>query len=321
MSSFDVAIVTWNDYVTTPEGEFELGERTVTQYYSIINNFSKGIEKLPEEISAEDIDIYIKSLRKAKLKSSTINKYVSALKSFFFILHSIGMIEVDPTADIRLSFRRGKRKRRVEEKTLTKDEIQLLFQTLEEWRFKNGKKDPNQERDRLIIQLLYATGMRRSELSSKRAKWGIMVKNIDLERGVIVVRRKGGFDQEVVITDLVPDVREKLRDWLTKKDLKGNEKLFTIGDRWVNFICRKWGQRAGFTKKLTSHRLRHTFGSHLGDLGVPAQTIQDLMDHSSITTTDQYVSTTKEAAMNILSGFGLYSPLREEKENGTKNET
>lgn len=68
----------------------------------------------------------------------------------------------------------------------------------------------------------------------------------------------------------------------------------------------------GLRNKIMPKNESHYF--HLGDLGVPAQIIQDLLDYISITTTDQYVTTTKEAAMRILSTFGLYSELREEKE-------
>lgn len=124
--------------------------------------------------------------------------------------------------------------------------------------------------------------------------------------------------EDVVITDLVPDLGEKIQEWIKLHKLKQDEKLFNISDKWFNEICKKWGRRAGFTFTFTSHWIRHTFGSVLGNIGVPAQIIQDLMDHSSITTTDQYVKTTKEGAMNVLFVYGLFKHKKPDKDNFDK---
>lgn len=332
LNEYEEAVLQWEDFVTTPEGEFELGEQTVIQYISTITSFGREFDnKNPELFTPEDIKKYLAGLRKQKLKGNTIHNKLSAIKSFFYVLRGIGLITSDPSLEVKTSTRRGKRSRgKKKKKQLTIPEIKTLFETLETFRYKNKKKDPNAERDRLIIEVLYSTGMRRGELANKREKWGVMVSALNLDEMVIKeVRRKGGFNQDIIITNILTflfppeegeeinpnaDIKAKLREWIKKKDLKGNDKLFSISARWVNDITKKWGRRAGFPFTLTSHWIRHTFGSHLGDIGVPAQFIQDLMDHESIVTTDQYVTTTKEGAKKSLFVYGLYKPMNFDKE-------
>lgn len=309
--NYEKAILQWNEFVTTTDGEFELSEITIYTYSSTINGFKEFLGEKGNndvnEITLDDLNNYVTFLRRAKYKVTSIRSKLYVLKSFFYVLKSIGLIKENPTIDLHLP-KKGKRKDRglTGRKGLTMEEMNYLRQTLEEWRDEKGNKDSNQQRDQLVIELLYATGMRRRELTSKQDIWGIKINNVDLKKGTIIARRKGGFEQEIVITNLVSNIKEKIKVWIDKKQLKGNDKLFSIHDRTINSICKKWSKRADIKKNISSHQLRHTFGSHLGDLGVPAQTIQDLMDHISIVTTDQYIQTTKEGAMNILKRFGLY---------------
>lgn len=310
MSEFSLAVVEWNDFVTTPEGEFELAEQTVIQYFSTIDAFGQFLNyKSPVTINKEDIGNYITDLRKSKFRGSTIINKVSALKSFFFLLESLGKIKKSPLADLTFTVRRGRRKdkRRRPRKALTQEEMLKLRTTLVDYRDSKGKKVIHQDRDQLIIELLFTTGLRRRELVSKKTEWGLTLKNVDIEKSLVTVRRKGGFIQEVVITDLVADIKEKLIAYIKRKELSGNDKIFTIGERWVYETVIKWGKRAGIEIPVTPHMLRHTFGSHLGDIGIPAQIIKNLMDHLSIRTTDQYVKTSKEGAMRVLSQFKLFS--------------
>jgi len=190
-----------------------------------------------------------------------------------------------------------------------------LRHSLANWRNKIGIPERTQLRDQIIIELLYTTGLRRRELVSRHKKWGLIISKINFEGNTITVLRKGGFIQDVLITDLVPDIKSKMQNYIAEKELSQDDKLFKLSTNWVGYICKKWGKRAGIETKVTAHMLRHSFGSHLGDIGIPAHIIQALLDHKSITTTDQYVHTSKEGMVKVLSDFGLFTRKKEKEES------
>ncbi len=167
-------------------------------------------------------------------------------------------------------------------KALTKEEVRKLLSVI----------SPLRKRDRLIVLLLYGTGLRVSELCN------LKIKDIDLDRGIAVVRGgKGAKDRMVPIPE--PIIRE-IREYLAaRKD--GSEYLLVeekrdnkdkISPKTVWYLLNRYGKKAGI--KVTPHMLRHSFATHMLENGVDIRVIQEILGHSNLSTTQIYTKVTVE---------------------------
>ncbi|WP_297535546.1 site-specific tyrosine recombinase/integron integrase [Thermococcus sp.] len=165
-------------------------------------------------------------------------------------------------------------------KALTRDEVKRLLSVI----------PPMRKRDRLIVLLLYGAGLRVSELVNLKRG------DVDLERGIIVVRGgKGAKDRVVPIPEfLVEEIRSYLETrsdsseyLLVEERRRSKDKLST---KTVWYLLRKYGKRAGV--EVTPHRLRHSFATHMLERGVDIRAIQELLGHSNLSTTQIYTKVT-----------------------------
>jgi integrase/recombinase XerD len=132
------------------------------------------------------------------------------------------------------------------------------------------------ERDRVIVSLLFFTGMRVSELVNLKKE------DILLDSGFIKIYGKGGKERVVPIPDFL---KEKLKEYMDS--IKG-ERLFNISARQVERLIKKYAKLAGITKKVTPHVLRHSLATMLLSKGVDIRYIQEILGHSSLSVTQIY---------------------------------
>ncbi|NJE53833.1 site-specific tyrosine recombinase/integron integrase [Thermococcus sp. 21S9] len=167
-------------------------------------------------------------------------------------------------------------------KALTREEVKRLLSVI----------PPTRKRDRLIVLLLYGAGLRVSELCNLKKS------EVDLERGIIVVRGgKGAKDRVVPIPEfLVEEIRSYLETrsdsseyLLVEERRKSKDRLST---KTVWYLLKKYGKRAGV--EVTPHRLRHSFATHMLERGVDIRAIQELLGHSNLSTTQIYTKVTVE---------------------------
>ena len=167
-------------------------------------------------------------------------------------------------------------------KALTRDEVKKLLSVI----------PPTRKRDRLIVLLLYGAGLRVSELVNLKKS------EVDLERGIIVVRGgKGAKDRVVPIPEfLVEEIRSYLETrsdsseyLLVEERRKSKDKLST---KTIWYLLKKYGDRAGV--EVTPHKLRHSFATHMLERGVDIRAIQELLGHSNLSTTQIYTKVTVE---------------------------
>jgi integrase/recombinase XerC len=262
---------------------------TVTGYGRDVSEF---VETLPENldpgmIEAVHIRRFVVSLH-GQNSAATVGRKLSALRTFFKFCLREHLIENDPVAGIA-----GPKVGKYLPVFLTVDEVFSLLETPE-------KKDRFMLRDRAILELLYSTGMRVAELVSRDSL------NLDFGTEMLKVRGKGNKER------LVPVGRpalEAVRAWLPLRQQliadrarRGRpvekEALFLNGrgsrltSRSVERMVKSYGERAGIPQIVTPHALRHSFATHLLEMGADLRSVQELLGHASLSTTQRYTHLT-----------------------------
>ena len=235
-----------------------------------------------------DLDLlneYIGDLRTRKgYRDTTTARKVASLKSFFGFLSENGIIAEDPTESLG-----SPHVGRSLPKFLSEEEVARLLDLA-------SKQGSNEEqRDATILELLYATGLRVGELVS------LNVRDVDLLESNIRCWGKGAKER---IAYLYPKAVSELKRYLSRvrpallRNHMGEPALFVNhrGERltrqWVWTILKGYGEKAGISQRITPHTLRHSFATHLLQNGASLRHVQELLGHSSISTTQVYTHLT-----------------------------
>ncbi len=284
------------------EVEREYSKNTISAYKNDLRSFKEFLNgKDPLKVTKRDIFEFLMKLSKGRLKPTTLRRKISSVRSFYAFLLKEGKIENDPTVDISLP----KKDKRLPE-VLSLEEIEKILNAIPENSFR-GK------RDRAIVELLYSCGLRVSELT------GLRVKDIDMKNGFLKCFGKGSKERIVPFGERAKDV---LKKYLEEREKKGitSEYLFVSrkGERilrqFINAILNKYAKKARIRKKVHPHMLRHSFATHLLERGADLRSVQELLGHVDISTTQIYTHLTKERLREVyLSSHPLWR-----KENGNK---
>lgn len=262
---------------------------TIDGYQRDLAEFTETLEKGvgPEDIVTDDVRSYVISLH-GKNSASTVARKLSALRTFFRLMVQQKIIVKDPMAGIY-----APKMGTAIPVFLTVDET---FALLEE----PSEKDTYQLRDIALLELLYSTGLRVSELVSRNL--------IDLDFTEEVLRVSGKGRKERLVPVGKPAL-EALQKWLPLRSHliraraergKGVEKdaMFLNGRggrlsvRSVERIVKQYGERAGILQVVTPHALRHSFATHLLEMGADLRAVQELLGHVSLSTTQRYTHLT-----------------------------
>ena len=248
------------------------------------NSNGSGSENANQVWSAVDINVlneYIEDLRGRKgYRDTTTARKVASIKSFFGFLSENNIITEDPTESIG-----SPRVGRTLPKFLPEEEVTSLLDTA----YKSGTNEGH--RDAVIMELLYATGLRVGELVS------LNMQDVDLSESYIRCMGKGSKER---IVHLYPKALEELRRYLkharvalighrrTEPSLFVNHRGERLTRQWVWTILKTYAQKAGIQQNITPHTLRHSFATHLLENGADLRVIQELLGHASISTTEIY---------------------------------
>ena len=260
------------------------------QFTEFLRGRLNGSSERPDVWTLVDLDLlndYIADLRGRKgYRDTTTARKVAAIKSFFTFLAQNGIIEEPPTESLG-----SPRVGRALPKFLTEEEVEMLLKEADKTGTAEGQRDAN------ILELLYATGLRVSELVS------LNVQDVDFEESYIRCWGKGAKERIVYAHD---KALSGLQDYLStsRMSLLGQNKDETAlfvnhrGERltrqWVWNILKTYSKRAGIERKITPHTLRHSFATHLLQKGASLRHVQELLGHSSISTTQVYTHLTTE---------------------------
>lgn len=227
---------------------------------------------------------YVLRLAERGVSDATRARKIASMRSFFGFLIDEGTVEKDPTENISQP-RRG----RSLPDALSEEEVDRLLEA------PNGMEPPDY-RDRAMLELMYAAGLRVGELV------GLDVKDVDLEGGAVRAFGKGSKERLVpvhpgaveAVAAYLSQGRPKLAGPLADRALflSARGRRLTRQGFWL--ILRGRAVQAGIGKKLSPHTLRHSFATHLLHGGAPLRHVQELLGHASITTTQIYTHLTSE---------------------------
>ncbi|MYH52968.1 MAG: site-specific tyrosine recombinase XerD [Gemmatimonadetes bacterium] len=268
----------------------ERGLRTRTReaYGSDMRRFFAYLEEAaaggPTEIGHQDLDDYTAHLLGQGLAATTIRRAQSALRAYFGFLAAEGIVREDPTG--RMARPRAARKL---PEFLSQDEAAALVEAVD-------PDSPVYWRDRAVLELLYATGMRVSELT------GLSPGDLDAEHGNTLVFGKGGRERLVpigsvaleVVGRYLRSVRPRLDKGVGKGALFLNRRGTRLSRMSVWTIVSRAAARAGIERRVSPHTLRHSCATHLLEGGADLAAVQELLGHADISTTQIYTHLDRE---------------------------
>ena len=241
-------------------------------------------------VNREQITGYMTQLKEKGLAAATIARKLAAIKAFYRFMTAEGYMDVNP-AEVVEAGTKGIKLPRV----LSEDEVVRLL---------NQPDITTAEgfRDRTMLEVLYATGMRVSELIN------LTLERVDLNMKYIIAFGKGSKERIVplgsVAAEFLQQYLEKVRPKLTHAGRNTNIVFLAFGGHELTRqrfwqIIRGYGRKANINKALTPHILRHSFATHLLDNGADLRSVQELLGHSDISTTQIYTHLTNKRLRDI----------------------
>ena len=278
------------DYLLFLKTEKKLGDNTINSYMLDLEDFFKAFNGDIESCTKKDILSYISSIN--GLEVSTVNRHISSLKSFFNYLVDEGIIKVSPMEEVS-SLKKTKKL----PKYLSISEVDKLLNIP-----LNSEFD---YRNKAMLELMYGTGLRVSELVS------IEYSNIDFENSIIRINGKGKKERIIPLGEVASyylkiylnDYRSKLLKKNTYNQVFLNNHGKPITRQGFNFILENIRELTGIEKEITPHVLRHSFATHLLEGGADIRSIQEMLGHENISTTNIYTEVVNDV---LRSNYEMY---------------
>lgn len=271
-----------------------LTENTLVSYRADLSAYIAFLRKRKvgslEQADRDSVMAYLFSLQLNGRSSATVSRHMAAMRTFYRFLVREGMLASDPTADLESPKLPQKLPR-----VLTAEEVdQLLGQP--------SAGEPAGLRDKAMLELLYATGIRVSELVS------LNLEQIHINNGFVRCLGKGEKERIVPIGDVAARCLQEYLD-------RGRHKLIRPGNNSQSFfvnqhgrrltrqgfwkIIKKYAAQAGITKEVTPHTIRHSFATHLLENGADIRSVQEMLGHADISTTQIYTHLTRNKLKEI----------------------
>lgn len=277
----------WLDTLLAARG---LAMSTVSSYGQDASNFFLFLAELGHEnteLNEELIFLYMAWLRSRENSATTMARRLSALRSFFSFAVRHKIISENPAKLLdnpKLPFHLPE--------VLQQSEIALLLNIPD-------SSKPGGMRDRCILEMLYATGMRVSELCN------LKINDLDMQRGLALVFGKGSKERLVPLHNLMLQLLEDyIKSWRPRFMPAGpflfiNRSGKGLTRQYIWKLVKKYAQQAGISSNLSPHSFRHSFATHLLEGGADLRSVQILLGHASIATTEIYTHIQAERLTRI----------------------
>jgi integrase/recombinase XerD len=289
-SAFTQAI---DAFLTSALAEQGLASRSIDAYRQDLSDFTRFVVSRgamsPARVQHAGITVYLISLRRQGRAASTVKRRTAAIRSFYKYLQREGVLAHDPTLDLA-SPRLPRRLPRI----LTVNEVERLL----------AAPNPGVQegvRDRALLELMYATGLRVSETV------GLDLSDLDLAHEVVRCIGKGNKERLVPLgSQAVRALREylgKARPRLARRH--STQALFVsrLGGRFSRQGCwkliRRYARRSGIPTPVTPHMLRHSFATHLLERGADLRAVQEMLGHATISMTQVYTHLTRDRLREV----------------------
>ncbi|UCE22994.1 MAG: site-specific tyrosine recombinase XerD [Candidatus Aminicenantes bacterium] len=289
---FESVLQVFLDFLSVEKG---LSVNTVLSYSRDVQKLflffrKEGIHWL--KAGEEDLIRFIHHQSRAGLSPRSMARVISSLKSFYRFLVLDGIIKKNPAVNLS-----SPKTWLALPKFLTVKEVESLLSQPEEETVRGI-------RDKAMLELLYATGLRASELVS------LNVKDLNMEDGFLLCLGKGGKERLVPIGESAVEAVRKYLDEARPKLLKQASEFLFLTQRGEAFtrqgfwkLLKGYARKAGLDLKISPHILRHSFATHLLERGADLRSVQLMLGHSQITTTQIYTHVSRKRLRRVYDKF------------------
>ena len=272
-----------------------LVDNSVESYYLDIKCYLEYLDKDYKNITREDIKDYLKYLNDSNYSKSSTDRKISSIKTFHHYLYRYYSIE-----DISKNIERSKKTRKLPN-ILAIEEIEMLLAF--------ELKTSFDYRNKAMLELMYATGLRVSEIIN------LTLNNIDLENKIVRCFGKGNKERMVPFGDICKNYLEiyinNYRTSLLKKYITDSLFLNNHGKKMTRqgfeLIVNEIAKKQNLNRKITPHMLRHSFATHLLNNGADLRSIQIMLGHDNLSTTQIYTNVSNQI---LKENYDLYHPRR-----------
>jgi integrase/recombinase XerD len=259
-----------------------LAPRTVEAYRRDLEALAGWLGRPPASVKTEELERYLAELRAAGLSAATIARRVASVRSFFRHLVLIGAVDANPAAELELP----RRTRRLP-RALSLSEAERLIEAA-------AGTSPRALRDHALVELLYGAGLRVSEAV------GLDKTGVDLDQRLVRTVGKGGKERVVPVGRKAVDALQRYlargRPHLDRRhrpELFLNAKGGPLTRAGAFLILRKLAEKAGLeAERVHPHLLRHSFATHLLEGGADLRSVQEMLGHADLATTELYTHVT-----------------------------
>lgn len=239
---------------------------------------SKGLTDLVD-IKKEDLEEYVASMKEQHFATATVSRNIASMKAFFHFLCQEKLIE----KDISESLKAPKIEKKMPEILTTEEVVRLLEQP--------SGDSPKEVRDKAMLELLYATGIRVTELIT------LKISEVNLPMSFIVCRDAHkeraipfGMAAKNALIKYLTDAREQMVEDKSSDILFANCSGSPMSRQGFWKLIKYYSKKAGITADITPHTLRHSFAAHLVENGADLRSVQEMLGHSDISTTQIYAN-------------------------------
>lgn len=288
-----------DDYLHFIKVERQLSENTLLSYKRDLIAYARHLQAEQKittfnQVTRDHILLFLDSLRMVGKSSKTISRQISSIRSFHQFLLREKVTEQDPTVHLEMP-----KKEQTLPKVLSIEDIDALISA-------PSIEKPQGVRDIALLEMLYGSGMRISELVE------LNLEDVHVKMGFVRVFGKGGKERIIPLgrgainscVNYLNTARPQLLGSATKTDaffITQRGKRFTRQGCWK--ILKDYAEKAGIQKQITPHVLRHSFATHLIENGADLRAVQELLGHADISTTQIYTHVSKTRLSEVYKQF------------------
>ena len=282
------------------EIERAASSHTLRAYRKDLEEFSKFVNIKPEDVELADVRGFIAEQIKSGLNKTSVSRRLASIRSFFKFLYREGYKRTNPAKLVS-----NPKLPKLLPRFLSVDDAFALVESPAGTGFLPA-------RDRAILELLYSSGLRVSEISS------LNIDDINTKEGFLKVKGKGRKERMVPVGSKAIDA---IKSYMVERiALKSKDRFLFLNrtgkglsDRGVRRLVVKYARMTGISGKIGPHALRHTFATHLLQGGADLRVIQELLGHSSLSTTQKY---THLDVTHLIDVYDKAHPFAKEKDDG-----